>query len=309
MTRKNPTGLSEEQARRLWQRAAELQAEAAAREDPGEGEVAEGPHPEEGQSGYSLVHVRQAALEAGIQAEFLDLALAEEALLELEGGARETRTDRAARRFLGHPENAVEIRRTFPFPAARVWPVLERTLTTAPHYLDVLEVRGGDPRAGGVVSFEIPSGYQNVDSLQNAAAFSEVRRLLLRLVPEGDGTSCNVLIRAPLRRSRRVSYVLGVPLSGVGGLAGGGTGLAIAAVALGSGGLAAAVAVGLAGVGVVGGWGLTRTGIKALHRWGLRVLERSFRRVLSRVERELQREEEEKKAMLEPGEPPRGQAG
>ena len=116
--------ITEEQAKRLWERAAQIQAEAARREEErakdeasrgasGQllpGEVDEG-------EGYSLTHVRQAAVEVGIQPEFLDLALGEEAVLELEGGSGEGGYDRAVKRLLGDGRRALEIRRRFSFPA------------------------------------------------------------------------------------------------------------------------------------------------------------------------------------------------
>lgn len=97
--------ISEEQARRLWERAAQIQAEAARREEERAKEDASKGAPDrllpgdvdEGE-GYSLTHVRQAAIEVGIQPEFLDLALGEEAVLELEGGGREGGYDRAVPR-------------------------------------------------------------------------------------------------------------------------------------------------------------------------------------------------------------------
>ncbi len=312
MAGREPSVLSEEQARRLWERAAELQARAATREDGEEraGEV-EAEARDDG-SGYSLVHVRQAGLEAGIEAEFLDLALAEETLLALEGGAEERGVDRAARRFLGHPEEALEIRRRFSFPPARVWPVLERILTSAPHDLELLELRGGDPRSGGVAIFEAPTSYEDPSSLKYAAAFSDVRRFLLRLVPEGEGSDCEVLIRAPLRRSRRMNYLIGGALSSVGGVFGGLAGIGVAVLVVGSGGMApaalAALVGGLTGGGALAGGGLTRRACQALYRWGIRIWERAVQKALSRVERELQREREEGRA-LPAREPPEVEGG
>ena len=78
----NPEFLNEEEAAQLWQRAAQLQAEAARRAEKAEsdraeteasGETADVAPPE----GYALTHVRSAALEVGIANEFVDAALAD----------------------------------------------------------------------------------------------------------------------------------------------------------------------------------------------------------------------------------------
>jgi hypothetical protein len=83
----------------------------------------------------------------------------------------------------------------------------------------------------------------------------------------------------------------------------------VAALTLGSGGAAAGAAAVLMGGGVFAGEGLLRKGYRALYGWGLAGLERALLRVLSRVERELEREEEGKRAVPPGVEPPEGQAG
>ena len=74
--------LTEEQAARLWQRAAALQTEAARKaESQWDGrQLPSGTeHPEDPtDSGYAIEHVRAAAIEAGIGAEFLEAALGRE---------------------------------------------------------------------------------------------------------------------------------------------------------------------------------------------------------------------------------------
>ena len=64
--------LSEDEAGSVWARAAELQAKAAGRVDAPDAQSSVMPAP-----GYSLAHVRAAAVEAGIAAEFVDAAMAD----------------------------------------------------------------------------------------------------------------------------------------------------------------------------------------------------------------------------------------
>lgn len=292
--------ITEEQAKRLWERAAQIQAEAAQREEervkdeaseeasqqllPGETDDGEG---------YSLTHVRQAGLEVGIQPEFLNLALGEEAVLELEGGSGEGGFDRAMQRLLGDHRRALEIRRSFSFPARPVWLSLEDALISDPNNFDLLELRGGAPAEGGVAIFEAPYVPRNDGSLRYFSVAADTKRYLVRVTPEAGGDGCEVLIRVPLRRSRRIGGGVGAGMVSGFGILGGWAGLGIAGVVAGTGGMATIPLALLLGGGAVGGatgvGGLTRFGLKYVYRSILRGLERSIEKILTHVERELER--------------------
>ena len=106
--------LSEEMPARLWQRAAELQVEAARRAEarsllPDESETSDQDTP-----GYALAYVRQAAEEAGIAGEFVDVALAEVAAGLAVGDHKDSVLDKIALRLLeSHPES-LEVRLDVP---------------------------------------------------------------------------------------------------------------------------------------------------------------------------------------------------
>jgi len=295
--RKKEIILSEDKARRLWERAAQLQAEASQREEDAEGSpTSDEPRREllsgleDESAGYSLTHIREAGEEIGIEPSFLDLALAEEAILELEGGGKSGFCDRTFERFLGDQERVFDVRRHFTLPSRRVWLALEDALTSETHGQELLEVRGGDPDQGGIAIFESPYALHRSGSLKYWAAVADVRRFMVRVVPEGD-EGCVVIISAPLRRARRVNGAVGMVLSGVGGALGGGAGIGIAGVVVPSGGLAAVpVVLGLLAGGVFGGERLTRMGYLRLYRWGSRALEKAFHKILTRVERDVQRD-------------------
>ena len=298
--------LSEEQARRLWERAAQLQAEATQKQEDPEEEVGEGEGNrrrlitgvEEEGDGYSLAHIKQAGLEVGIQSDFLDLALAEEAILELEGGGRSGYGDRLAEWFLKDGQRSLEIRRRFEFPSRLVWLAVEETLTSDAHDLELLEVRAGEPAHGGISIFESPYTYERSGSLKYWSTVAEVRRYLVQVIPEGD-EECTVVIRAPLRRAKRVNGVVGGAFAGAGGLLGGGAGIGIASLLLVPGApVALPVGLSLMALGVVGGERLTRAGYVKMYRWGFRALEKALKKTLSRIERDLRRERE---ARLPPG--------
>jgi hypothetical protein len=299
--------LSEEQAKRLWERAARIQAEAeAARREEERRKAqaaAEGGVPDkllpgevdEG-GGYSLTHVRQAGEEAGIQPEFLELALAEETVLELEGGSQEGRYDRAVKRLLRDDRRALEIRRSFAFPSRTVWLSLEHALISEPNSFDLLDIRGGEPAQGGVAIFEAPYGYQSDGSLKYYSAAADTKRYLVRVMPDESGEGCEVLVRVPLRRSRRIHGGVGIGLLTGFGVLGGLGGLGIAGLVGVTGGvvalpLAALLTGGALGGAAVGG-GSTRELWNVAYRYFCRKLEEAVQKVLVRVERDLEREGE-----------------
>lgn len=293
--------ITEEQARRLWERAAQIQAEAArleeerAREQEGTetperlqaGQVDEG-------EGYSLAHVRQAGMEVGIDPEFLDLALGEDLVLELEGGSEEGAFDRALKRIMGDRRGALEIQRTFSFPPRPVWLALEDTLVSEPNNFDLLDVRAGAPAEGGIAIFEAPYAPTNDGSLRYWAVSADTKRFLVRVTPDEGRDSCRVLIRIPLRRSRRIGGGVGLGIVGGLGILGGWGGIGLAGALVGTGGMAAVpLALALAGGALGGATGagfLSRRGWMAIYRWAMRNLERSVERVLNHIEREMERD-------------------
>jgi len=289
--------LSEDQARRLWERAAELQAEAARKREAEKAQSErKGKKLLKGEGdpdlGYSLANIRQAGLEAGIQADFLDHALAEKAILDLEGGSEGGWWDGMAERFLDAKELSIEIRRAFDFPAEAVWRALEDALTNEPHELELLDIWGEGPAAGGLAIFEAPYTYEGQGSLKYWSSVSEVRRYMVQIKSEDEG-SCTLLMRAPLRRTHRIHGALGVGLSGIGAAVGGvlgwGTAAAIGAVTGLAGIPLAAVGLGLIGGGTIGTERLTRFATIKGYRWGLRSLEKNIQKILTRVDRDLQR--------------------
>lgn len=289
--------LSEEEARRLWERAAELQAEAARREEesrralPGSPASGSSYGDENAENGYSLTHVRQAGLEAGIQAEFMNMALAEEAVLELEGGGEDGGYDRAVERFLGDRRRALEIFHDFSYPSRAVWLALEQALIHDPHDLDLLEIRGGEVGEGGIAIFEAPTSMQSDGSLKFYSTAVDTKRYMVRVTPEEEG--CRVLIRIPLRRSRRINGGVSMGFAGGLGILGGLGGMALVA-SVGTGGVAALpLALLLAGGGLGGTAGagiLTRWGMNAVYRSYLGKLENTLRKILTRIQRDLERE-------------------
>ncbi len=99
--------LSEERAAAVWQRAAELQAEASKRSEAAAPPLqllaaAEGSIDPE--AGFRVADVRAAAAQAGISAEFVSLALAESEGVDARGFSGATVSYRALAERVGRPK-------------------------------------------------------------------------------------------------------------------------------------------------------------------------------------------------------------
>ncbi len=141
----DPNFLSEEEATRLWQRAAQLQAEAArgterTESEKSESELAEseteaGASPE----GYALAQVRAAALEVGITAEFLNAALVDlHAERALPDGSKQWRLTRW---YFKDPPDHVTARRVIHASVPDVLSAMEALFPTDPYRLTLTDRR------------------------------------------------------------------------------------------------------------------------------------------------------------------------
>ncbi len=256
MAERDPEILSEEEAARLWGRAAQLQAEAAGRVEAPEVHGAAMAPP-----GYALAQVRSAALEAGIGAEFVDAALAdlrvERALPPVE------KSTSLARRFLNHPPDTITARRVVEATPQEVLSAMEAVFPNEPFRLTLTDQQG-DPLDRGVLVFDMQGA--NSLLLQGGFAFETreagLRQVFVSLQPiEGSTSSCEMTIHSPVT-SHNIGLGVGLVFSavsgGVGGLAFGVLGLAIGVGPIG------AVA------GVLLGAGLGVKGYRALYRYALR---------------------------------------
>ena len=256
MTERDPEILSEDEATRLWGRAAELQAEAAGRIEEPDVHGALMPPP-----GYALADVRSAALEAGIATEFVEAALAD-LRAERTQPAGEKSTS-VARGFLGHPPSTITVRRVVEATPQEVLSAMEAVFPNAPFNLTLTDQQG-DPLDRGVLVFEMQGA--NSILLQGGFAF-ETREAGLRQVfislrsIEGPTGSCEMTMHSPV-----TSHNIGL-----------GVGLIVSAISAAVGGFALGVpglALGIGPVGVVAGVlvgaGLGVKGYRALYRYALR---------------------------------------
>lgn len=286
------TRISEEEARALWHRAAELQAEAARRLEERSRQSATRGHASDTAEveGYRLADVRAAAEEAGISPAFVDHALAEARNRALAEGAR-ARPSRMAARFLGQPPRALEVSRVMHAPAEEVYRAMQRILPESPFHLSLVDQHGGDLLDGGVLVFNVPAySYSATPGDQSFAyemAWVDLKQLhfSLRRV-DTDPPETELTVRGSFIYSHKLNMWVGggfsavvSSLSGVGGA----FAAAGAAAALGIGGIAAGAAVlGFLASGAAGG-GLATLGWRALYRYALRRGERAIGNLIGSI--------------------------
>lgn len=272
--------LSDEEARRLWQRAAELQADASRVLEERSKDLARRDDGDAG-GGYSVEHVRQAAVEAGISSEFVEMALEE----RTDGTA--AKPTRFQRIMLGKERPPLMARRTYDHPAADVFAAMQRVLPALA--LNLVDTRGGDPLEGGWMHFELrSSGFSQTDRVTfDLYQWADVRELHVRLLPLGE-ERCEVTIRAPLDYSRKISsrvFAVIAPVSG--GLVAAISGGVLTAV-VGGLGLAPVAATLLLAGGAAGGFGAgtvgTLAGLRRLSKSGWRKGQSALERILASFE-------------------------
>ena len=270
--------LTEEQARRLWERAAELQAEA----DPG-GQLSDGDNdaPADAASpGYAVDVVRQAALDAGIDPEFVDQALVE-VRTEAEGG----RLDRWADRFLKNVPKWLTVRRTLDASPEETYASLQRVLPNSPYEFNLIGTRGASPLEGGRLIFEVPNqvgiathGNSTVFDIRHHAGILEIE-VSLRAVGEA-GAQTELEITAHLVRARRVAFLASQAVGAVGAGAGALAAGSVALLLLGPQVLGVLV---LAAAGGGSGSLGARGAFRSLFRWALRRAEKAFERLIGAI--------------------------
>jgi len=234
--------LSEEMAARLWQRAAELQSEAAKRIEATSRLAAEAEISEPDTSGYALGHVRQAAEEAGIAGEFVDAALAEVTAHDVAGHHKNSVMDSLAQRILGTGPEFLEVRRVVAAPAEDIYKTMQGSFPAPPYNLSLRDIRG-DVLRGGVMVFDVPSiTALSYTSFEYEMSWASLKQIMVSIHPVGE-ESCEVVVRSSVRFYRRLGGGLGTALASAAGLGGGVFGVGL--------GLAVGTGLGLATAGLV----------------------------------------------------------
>ena len=286
------TRISEEQARALWRRAAELQADAARRLEERSRQLAPRDHSSDAPEveGYRLADVRAAAEDAGISPEFVDHALVESRNRALvEGG--QARPSAMASRFLGQPPRTLEVSRVMHAPAEEVYAAMQRILPEHPYRLTLADHHGADPVDGGVLVFKVPVYSYTATTADQSFAYemlwADFKQLVFSLRRlDTSPPATELTVRVGLTDSHRKNMWVGGVMSGIGAALGGVGGAFVggaAAVAIGIGGLAVgAAAMGFLAAGAMFG-GLSMLGYRKLYRYALRRGEKAVRDLLGSI--------------------------
>ncbi|MFN2400410.1 MAG: serine/threonine-protein kinase [Gemmatimonadaceae bacterium] len=286
--------VSEGEAAAIWRRAAQLQAEASQRlerrlikpSDLTSGEHSVG-------DGYRLDHVAAAAVEAGLGAEYIALALAER-----KGAASKTAIagqdltaleSRLARALLGHDGVSVSASCALQGTSKEVLGAIGHVFQSHPYELKLRETVGGHPLDGGVMIFEV-GGWEAAAYSSPALLFRYHLRLLgdhqLRVTlrrSHGVQPMCEVTVHGDLRRSVKQRARWTAPVAGIGAV-GGGAGTFVTALLLGAAAPIAAVPA-VAGAALAGGgaaWAYA-AGYRASYRQVTRQLERLLKDLAAAV--------------------------
>lgn len=285
--------VSTEQARAIWARAAQLQAEATTRlqaryREPASGDAPAGPRPS---GGYRLFDVELAASEAGIAAEFVALAIAERPSGSAAGPVDlSAREDEVLTRMLGTRDRSISCSRVIGATPKAVLESIGRVCTAHPYGLKLRDTVGGHPLDGGILVLDVPlirTGQVATNPGVVLSMFSyrmtqiEVEQLHVALKPVGTPTSgCEVTVFGDLRRGLRKNWVVDKWIAGVAALGGGALGTAIGLAALSLGTLAAVPAA--AGAVIFGG--ISLGGYRWSYRHALREARKELEELLAAVE-------------------------
>jgi hypothetical protein len=281
--------LSEEAAKAVWLRAAQLQADAARRVQDRTAQAesfATGVQPSAPTTGYRRTDVEAAAIEAGIGAEFVQLALA-----ELPGQADEARLaslapadqrrERIATFIVGTSDRSMQVTRTIDGTPVRTLEAIGRIFPAHPWDLTFRDTVGGHPLDGGVLTFTVREistgdyvGTTGLGTLRYYLSVIDAYQLRVTLHPLAtDPRRCEVTITTDLRsgvkKNAKLGFGLGLGLGGGGAAVGVALSAAKGALLLAAPiGLAAFVAVSALMVGTYRWtfrWGLKRARLELEH--------------------------------------------
>jgi len=286
--------VSSEQARAIWLRAAQLQAEATTRlqaryREPAPEGAGSGPLPS---GGYRLHDVEAAASEAGIGAEFVAMAIAERpADTEAPASGLSIQEERVFTRMLGTRERSLNCTRVIRASPKAVLEAIGRVFTTSPYSLSLRDTVGGHPLDGGILVFRVPMLTEIQALVSPSLAFSyrmtqlEIEHLHVVLKPVGSPAgACEVSVSGDLRPGLRKTWTIDKWVGGVAGLAGAGAGTAVALVGVSPLGLLAVLP---AAIGATALGGAAFAFVRLAYRFALRKGQDQLERLLAAVEGDL----------------------
>jgi serine/threonine protein kinase len=288
--------LSEAEALAIWQRAAQLQAEAAHRMERTMSVQrvtgASSADANTPSSSFRATDVEAAAVEAGISRQYVAIALAERAGTEAAAPLVVTdEEDQRVTRHLGVSARSISESRLVNASPRATLTALRRIATAAPFHLNLDEVVGGHPLDGGILRFRVPSIYALMTSTGIGSApplsyrCTEIDLYVLNVTLAARGTpaapACEIVVSGDLREGQRKNLKWSHWTAGITGTIFGSGALGIGAVVTSFSALAMAPAA----IGVVGGVALARVGYRAAYRRSLRYAQEELQNLLRAVQR------------------------
>jgi hypothetical protein len=246
----NQDRISEEAARSIWRRAAQLQAEAELRLEESQRLPATSGRDVSRTDGLHPDDVRAAAEEAGISPEFVQIALAEASASTAPSAAMSRSDILGARLFLGATRHTIEVTATVQGSVDSVSAAVLQVFSGHPCLLQAGEVAELPSWSGRVIVFNVPKydwgATANPPFVEKAAAIG-LRQLHVAVRPlPGDTATCEVVAAADLQPGMRKYWRWSAATSAGATVAGGAAGLGFAATAVAGALLIAPAALGAA---------------------------------------------------------------
>jgi hypothetical protein len=262
-----PTGddrISEEAARAVWRRAAQLQAEAERRLDENLRRIPRGAATDPLEStGLHPDEVRAAGEEAGISPEFVQIALAEAAAAKAPSSPMASADVVGAKLFLGATRRTIEATATVQGSLDTVSAAVLQVFSGHPCLLQAGEVAELPSWAGRVIVFNVPKfdwiASANPPFVEKASTIGlKQLHVAVRPLPV-EPPACEVVVAGDLHAGMQSRWRWSAATSVGAGAAGSVAGAGIAATAIAGALLIVPAVVGAVAIGgaTVGAWALT----------------------------------------------------
>ncbi len=216
---------SRDEAQEIWSEASKLQAEAARHLQERSSGIADLQAEEKEASGILHVglspdEIRQIGEEAGIAAEFVDLAIAKQKATAAAETFSPGPTGDWAGKLLGYPARSLDVSRTMGSSASETLEAMKRIFPSKRYGLELVDVYGDGTSEDSLLVFKVPRAYStsmagsSYNSFAMSMAYSDVNRLYVSIHALSEN-SCQVTTRMDLDRSKRRNAWASILMSGV----------------------------------------------------------------------------------------------
>lgn len=268
-----------DEARELWRRAAELQL--AAEQESQKRAALTPPNPD----GLSLEQVAEAASGAGIDPDYVVMAVAERHLPDSELIRRDRWTARWLRRLVRGVDE-VQVSVTFEETPQSVLAAFRSVAATSAFEMEHEETLGDDPARDGVLVYRLAGTWGQSSKFHSEMELADARVLIVTIRPEGNGA--RLRIRVPMfRRGLNLALATGFTggLGAGGSFGGAAAGGAIAGL-VGTASIALVAAPAVVGAALGGAVGLA--GYRKLYHWARGMGDTALKRLVKAIRLEVQ---------------------